>query len=236
MATYFHADLHDIPEELQENLKLELAVTCRGKPFVLAPSQKYVGCLKTCLWIHPSIFAQHLDINSITLNFRLVISCAVVPSLRRKFYDPLAAKKEILEHVANMFGDSTFADFTFIVGSREFQVHMNILAAASPVMRGMFTTNLKEAKTKSCTVEAIDSETFDHMLGFIYNADIPEDLSTVAKPLYEAAHYYRIKILENVCLENIRESLSADNALEVFEWAQPYDLNLKADAWKIIKR
>lgn len=155
-----------------------------------------------------SAFAKYLVDDSITLNFRLVISCEGASSLRRNFYDSLSARKRIIVNVACMLNDTTFSDFTFIVGSREFKVHMSILAVSSSVMRKMFTADLEEAKRKQCTVEAITSETFDHMLGCIYKADIPKDLNAVAMPLYEAAHYYEIDSLEEICAQEIQKLVS----------------------------
>lgn len=66
-------------------------------------------------------------------------------------------------------------------------------------MRRMFTADLEEAKTKKCTIDAFDPETFAHMLRFIYNADIPKDLKGVAMMLFEAADYYDIENLKQVC-------------------------------------
>lgn len=181
--------------------------------------------------------SQYYVNSAITLKFLLVITCEGVSDVRKTFYDPQANRNIILSGVANLFGDPTFSDFTFIIGGLEVKVHMNILAAASPVMHRMFTTDLEEAKTKTCTIDAISPETFDDMLRFIYRSELPDDLKAVARPLYEAAHYYEIENLKEICAREIHAGLSKDNALEIFEWVQNYGLeDLKMDAWKILKR
>lgn len=186
---------------------------------------------------HSSNVETYAKDYQITLSCRLVIHCEGESSLRKQFYDPQVFKKSISDIVSDLLGDPTFSDFTFIVGGQEFRVHMNILAAVSPVMKRMFTSDLEEAKTRKCTVDAIDSKIFEEMLRFVYKGDIPEDLEAVAKPLYEAAHYYQIERLETKCVQEILFSLTPENATEVFEWAHPYDLEeLKIEAWTIIKR
>lgn len=180
---------------------------------------------------------QHCKDNTLTLSCRLVITCEGESVLRKKFHDPQISKKSILSNVANMLGDPTFADFTFIVGGQKFKVHKNILAAASPVMKRMFTSDMEEAKTNKCTVDAINSTTFHHLLRFIYRSEVPYWFGIFATSLYEAAHYYDIENLKQFCVQEIHENLSAENALEVFEWVQPYDLEeIKMNAWAIVKR
>lgn len=235
-GTCFTILLQKFPEELKSKSHGELSVSCGSNIVFTSHEAGSVYDSKITHFAYNTTLADFYENSSLTLSFRLVISCEEIPALRRKFYDPLAARKSLMRSVGNMFGDPTFSDFTFIVGGREFKVHMAILASASPVMKRMFTGDLKEAKTKKCTVDAIKPDIFDHLLRFIYNADNPEDLNAVAMPLYEAAHYYEVDKLKEICAQEIHESLSPDNALEVFEWVQPYDLDLKAYVWKVVKR
>ena len=151
---------------------------------------------------------------------------------------PAVASGRILKGLSSMLNDSTFADFTFIVKGHEFKVHKCILATASPVMAKMLTTDMEEGKSNKCTIEHITSETFSHLLEFVYSGNFGENFSgTDAIALYEAAHYFEIMDLKETCHQNIRCVLTVENAVELYKWAQPYDLEeLKADAWLIIKR
>ena len=144
----------------------------------------------------------------------------------------------ILKGISSMLHDSTFADFVFNVQGREFKVHKLILATASPVMAKMFTTDMEEAKSNKCTIEHIKSDTFSHLLELVYVGNFRENISaTDAMMLYEAAHYYEIMNLQQPCHQIIHKMLTIENAVELYKWAQPYDLEeLKADAWLIIKR
>lgn len=137
--------------------------------------------------------SKYMWFNSITFTFRLVITCT--EDLLKDSHDLQTARNSISRGVSGMYGDSTFADFIFIAGGREFKVHRNILATASPVMQGMFTSGLAEAKTKKCVIDAISPETFDLMMRFIYCGEVPKGVRGFPKPLYEAAHYYEIENL-----------------------------------------
>ena len=151
---------------------------------------------------------------------------------------PTAASQRILKGISLMLNDSTFSDFTYIVQGREFKVHKCILANASPVMAKMLTTDMEEAKSNKCLIEHIKSDTFSHLLEFVYSGNFGENFSgTDAIALYDAAYYYEIGDLIEICSQSIRCMLTVENAVELYKWAQPYDLEeLKADAWLIIKR
>lgn len=231
---YFYAEFYDFPTELITKSHAIVSVLCEEQVVANYSSGSVSESKITC---RASDLSKHYKNGAITLKFLLNITCEGTSDLRKTFYDPQVNRNFILRGVSSMFGDPIFSDFTFIIGGLEVKVHMNILAAASPVMRRMFTADLKEAKTRKCTIDAITPETFDDMLRFIYRSKLPQDLNAVAKPLYEAAHYYELESLKEICSREIHENLSAVNALEIFEWVQPYDLeDLKIDAWKILKR
>lgn len=228
----FVANLHNFPESLGRKCWKEFSVTCRGQNVSKLSMASNLQHHATA-----SDLEKYFENDAITLTFRLVISCEATSNYSRKFFDPQVNRQLTLSNISNMLGDPTFSDFTFVVGKKEFKVHMNILAAASPYWHNMFTTGLEEAKKKKCTIETFTPETFEQVLRYIYCSEIPENLNVIVKPLYEAAHYYMIESLKQICEQEIHESLSKDNALEIFEWVQKYDLeNLKMEAWMIIKR
>lgn len=234
-TTEFSAVVEDFPGELKPKCEAAFTVSI-NKEIVASNKSRWAEDSK--ISCSSSKLKNYVKNNTFTLTCRLEVVCENDYSLRRQFFDRVVTRKFISDSVANMFGDPTFADFTFIVNGKELKAHMNILAAASPVMRKMFLSNLKEAKTRTCTVSAIRSDAFVDMLAFIYRADVPDFMAGYKGiSLYDAAHYYEIENLKIICAEGIHESLTAGNAMEVFEWVQPYDLmDLKMDAWKIIKR
>jgi hypothetical protein len=117
--------------------------------------------------------------------------------------------------------DSQFSDFKFIVKGKDFKVHRQILAAVSPVFVKLFTTHMTEAKNNECIINEIDPRIFEDFLSFVYSGKLPDNLTQVAKELYEVEH-----------------SLSVFNAIELYDWAGIYHEHdgLQADSWEIIKK
>jgi BTB/POZ domain len=96
---------------------------------------------------------------------------------------------------------------------------------------------MEEARKGECIVEDIEPEIFEHLLRFIYGGELPEDIGDVSLKLFEAAHYYEIKQLKEICKQQLPFVLKTENAIEIFNWASVYDENdLKIAAWEIIKR
>lgn len=152
--------------------------------------------------------------------------------------NPAVASERIVKGNSSMLNDSTFSDFTFVVRGREFKVHKCILATASPVLAKMFTTDMTEARSNKCPIEHIRSDTFRSLLEYVYAGNFRENFSSAeAAMLYDAAHYFEIKDLIKTCYQHIQNRLTVNNALALYQWAQPYDMGrLKADAWLFIKR
>jgi hypothetical protein len=144
--------------------------------------------------------------------------------------------KELADQHGKMLSSSDFSDFKFIVGDEEFKVHRNILAAVSGYFDNMFKSKMKEGLTNQCEVTHIEPEIFRHLLRYIYEIRLPENLDAIAMKLFEAAHYYEIDRLMEICRQRIFKQLNVENAIEFYAWALKYDENLKMKAWEIIKR
>lgn len=156
----------------------------------------------------------------------------------QKFRDTTVQHKKIIANNKRILKDPKYSDFTFIVQKKEFKVHKNILAAASPVFDRLFSVKLKENRTNKCCVNDVEPVIFQYLLNFIYFGEMPENLlkDFIPRKLFEAAHYYQIDELVDICRQEIHYRLSVDNAEETYKWACTYELkDIKMDAWNIIK-
>lgn len=146
-------------------------------------------------------------------------------------------RRDLQDSSSSLYGNTIFSDFTFIVKGTEFKVHKAILATSSAVMHRLFTADYHEKATGQCEVDHIEPNIFEALICFIYCRKIPDNLLKVACKLYEAAHYYDIQMLKNICLSEIQMNLSAENVLEAYDLSFLFDLTeLKVAAWEIIKR
>jgi BTB/POZ domain len=174
---------------------------------------------------------------SLVLDVNVIIKLFKTTSTRNILHNPMIMYKQMAINNSKMLDDPQFSDFKFIVKGKEFKVHRNILAAASPVFAKMFTAGMEEAQNGKCIVKDIEPEIFEHLLRFIYGGKVPEDISAVSMKLFEAAHYYDIKQLKDICEQELPPILKIENAIEIFNWASVYDVKeLKNNAWEIIKR
>lgn len=184
-----------------------------------------------------SVHASCSKLQSYTLEVKVIVRFLGSSVLRSKTYDPYAANNDILSNVRSLYNDPWFSDFTFVVKGKEFKVHKNILAAASSVMRKLFTSDMEESRTNVCKLDQFEPEVFDRFLEYVYTGKCCEDFSAYAKEIYVVADYYQIDRLKKLCQGEIHDSLDASNAVESFTLADRYDLlELKYDAWEIVKR
>jgi len=154
------------------------------------------------------------------------------------FVDTTRQCKSIISNNESILNSTKFSDFTFIVQEKMFKIHRSIVAPASPVFEKLFDTKFSESVTNECRITHIDPITFQYLLIFIYCGKLPEQLheDDVALKLFKAAHYYEIKELVDICTSVEHYRLSKDNAIDMYEWADTYNLDdVKKDAWRVIQ-
>ncbi|XP_037048858.1 speckle-type POZ protein-like B [Bradysia coprophila] len=177
--------------------------------------------------------------NVVEIKLTVTISQSNIPSHQlpiHKLIDSTVQYKKILCNNKKLLNDPKYSDFTFVVQDEKYKVHKNILASASPVFDKLFTSKFRENETNECCVEAIEPTIFQYLLNFIYSGELPEQLNGVSRALFEAAHYYQINELADICLSVECYHLSKDNAVVVYEWADKMNLeNVKKSAWPIIQ-
>lgn len=154
----------------------------------------------------------------------------------KKSIDMTVQYKEIISNNKRILTESKYSDFTFHVQGTKIMAHKAILASASAVFDKLFCTKLKESYTNDCQVLHIEPLIFKYMLSFIYSGELPECETVITRKLFEAAHYYQIEKLVDICKQLIHYKLSVDNAEEMYSWAYTYEIeDVKTDAWNIIR-
>lgn len=174
---------------------------------------------------------QYMLNNKITAKLTMIIKYVGHPRMRNKH--PIGFNTDPV--FSNMIVNSVFTDFKFIVKGKEFKVHKSVLAATSPMLRKMFTTDMAENKDGESQIDHIEPEVFDAMLKFIYRVEAPSGADFC--DLYAAAHYFEIEALKAICEQEVHTNLTVDNAPDIFLWAYPYEEleDLKYDAWDVVK-
>lgn len=201
---------------------------------------------KICINSEQSALYEHLlsevfkQTSFLEVNIKVTMSAALPaqPNTDEIVLDMNPQYKKIISNNKRILTESKYSDFTFVVQGTEFKVHKGILSAASPVFDKLFSTKLIETYTNDCHVPHIEPLIFQYLMSFIYSGELPENLrkENVARKLFEAAHYYQIENLIDVCKQTQHFKLSVENAEEMYNWAVTYELDdVKTDAWNIIR-
>lgn len=149
----------------------------------------------------------------------------------------LATSGDESNNFASLYGDDTFADFTFIVQGRKFSVHKIVLGVVSDVLKTMLLCGLDETKNNSSTVKC-DPKIFEHFIKFIYTGQLPVDeMPTICIQLHEIAHRYGVNRLVEICMAFIIEKeIDTSNAIDLYEFSATYKIAYLLEiTWKFIK-
>lgn len=171
------------------------------------------------------------------LELKLTMTILQTPSAEnlKKIIDTTSQYKKIISNNKCILSSTKYSDFVFNVQGKQFKVHRNILAAASPVFDKLFSTKLKENR---CDITDIEPAIFLYLLSFIYCGGLPEKLheGNTARKLFHAARYYEIGELVSICKHVEHYKLAVHNAQDIYNWAYTSELeDVKKDAWNIIK-
>lgn len=154
--------------------------------------------------------------NNLLSNGKLKLLCEIAISSYEENQDNISDFEKF-------FNNKEFSDMQFVVGGKYVYAHKIILSNSSDVFAAMFKHQMKENTENMVVIEDIDYEVFAEMFRFIYTGKVNQtEIRKHAKNLYIAADKYVLKRLKAICLENLCENLSLDNALEYLEFADLY--------------
>lgn len=143
------------------------------------------------------------------------------------------------DDLEDIFKSQEFSDVTIYANGREFKAHKAILAARSPMFRGMFSHDMKETKYNRVEVTDVDPDVLEEMLRFIYTGKStleqrlqikePKDQKEQEKEqhlaieLLQAANKYQLDRLKLICEEALYKTLSAESVAEILSLADLYN-------------
>lgn len=143
------------------------------------------------------------------------------------------------DDLEDIFRSQEFSDVTIYANGREFKTHKAILAARSPMFRGMFSHDMRETKFNRVEVPDVDPDVLEEMLRFIYTGKSSleqrlqikeqkdqkeqEKEQHLAIELLQAANKYQLDRLKLICEEALYKTLSADSVAEILSLADLYN-------------
>lgn len=140
------------------------------------------------------------------------------------------------DDLEDLFKSQELSDVTICANGKEFKAHKAILAARSPMFRGMFSHDMKETKYNRVEVPDVHPDVLQEMLRFIYTGKSllepklqnkeqkeQEREQHLAIELLQAANKYQLDRLKLICEEALNKTLSADSVAEILALADLYN-------------
>ena len=146
------------------------------------------------------------------------------------WYKPKSQFNETFEKLARLRRDSVLCDVVIEVGKKKFRAHKVVLAASSPYFEAMFLSGMSESHQQQVTLQGIDTDAFDSILGLIYDGQIRISTENV-QSLLTTASIFQIDHLKEACSEFLEGHLAPHNTLGIKSFAEAHGcVNLAAAA------
>lgn len=123
------------------------------------------------------------------------------------------------------------------MGTRTFfQCNRNILAAASPYFKSMFTGGLYESTQSKITIHDVDAESMALIIDYCYTGKVTITEASVQK-LYSAANMLQVEYIRHACADFMTRRLDLSNCTGVLKFADTFDnMDLKSKTQAFIAK
>lgn len=112
----------------------------------------------------------------------------------------------------------------------------NILSAASPYFKSMFTGGLNESMQERVVIRGVDAESMSVIIDYCYTGRVTITESNVQR-LYAAANMLQLEYIRRACSGFMTRRLDLSNCVEIMKFADTFDnLELKENAQAFIAR
>ncbi|KAI4874140.1 hypothetical protein NFI96_001876 [Prochilodus magdalenae] len=117
-----------------------------------------------------------------------------------------------------------------------FQCNRNILAAASPYFKSMFTGGLYESTQSKITIHDVDADSMSVIIDYCYTGKVTITEGNVQR-LYAAANMLQLEYIRHACADFMTRRLDLSNCTGVLKFADTFDnLELKSKAQAFIAK
>lgn len=129
----------------------------------------------------------------------------------------------LLEELKTLFDDRLLIDVYICVGSREIPCHRNVLSAASPYFRAMFTSDMSESKQMKVTLHEVDAVAVSLLVNFAYTGKVEVSRAN-AQNLLATASLLGMLPIQRACAKFMEMQLDIHNCIGIREFALAHDL------------
>lgn len=131
-------------------------------------------------------------------------------------------EREVCDSLQEFLRSGYMTDVVIKVGDVRIDVHSVILAARSPVFRGMFSCPMKEKEEREVDIQDIEPCAMRALVNYMYSGAVAAsqlENEESATALLQAAHRYEVPGLIQRCVQVLADSLDLENCAERLELA-----------------
>ncbi|KAL1780552.1 kelch repeat and BTB domain-containing protein 7 [Sigmodon hispidus] len=139
-------------------------------------------------------------------------SAALLAQLK-SFYDARLLCDVTIEVVTPGSGPGT---------GRLFSCNRNVLAAACPYFKSMFTGGMYESQQASVTIHDVDAESFEVLVDYCYTGRVSLSESNVQR-LYAASDMLQLEYVREACASFLARRLDLTNCTAILKFADAFD-------------
>ncbi|XP_035249563.1 kelch repeat and BTB domain-containing protein 7 [Anguilla anguilla] len=117
-----------------------------------------------------------------------------------------------------------------------FPCNRNVLAAASPYFKSMFTGGLYESKQQKVTIHDVDADSMSLIIDYCYTGKVQITEANVQR-LYAAANMLQLEYVRYACSSFMTRRLDVSNCMAILKFADTFDNHdLKSEAQGFVAR
>ena len=159
----------------------------------------------------PNIFNSYLHDKALTLQVTATFLLLDHPEQSVVQIPPAAGFGEKMKQ---MHEKNLFTDVKIVVQDKTFNVHRAVLAAHSPVFEKMFENDTKENLERKIEIRDMDCSVVEDLIAFMYTGCV-SNVKYCHQQLLLVADKYNIQELEELCLTELKKSITPSNVVEI---------------------
>ena len=158
----------------------------------------------------PNIFNSYLHDKALTLQVTATVLLLDYPEQSVVQIPPATGFGEKMKQ---MYEKNLFTDVKIVVQDKTFDVHRAVLATHSPVFEKMFDNDMKENLERKIEIMDMDCSVVEDLIAFMYTGCI-SNVKSCHQQLLLVADKYNIQELEELCLTELKKSITPSNVVE----------------------
>ena len=139
-------------------------------------------------------------------------------------WDESYLHRSVNQNIEKFQGSQFLTDVDLEVSGKTFKGHKLILAAVSPVFEKMFQGKSQENQNNRVIIKDVRADVFEELMSYIYSGQLPH-LKEMASDLLAVADKYSILPLLQICMNNLLENMSVEDAAATYVLADRHSLH-----------